>query len=147
MKRSLICLALPVILIAGGCSNEESKKEDKIEVAETESVSYEEQMQDFSNSFYEGLKKLEKPVEQDSSLFTVREEYEKALNELIILTQKPKAFQPDSKYELQHKKFVRSMELYNEAFIHQFLLFIHRNKHIRVPILLKMTFSPSTERI
>lgn len=34
MKRSLICLAVPMMLFAGGCGNSDSKKEDKIEVAE-----------------------------------------------------------------------------------------------------------------
>ncbi|MDC2864387.1 hypothetical protein [Bacillus sp. BP-3] len=77
MKRSLICLALPVLLVTGGCSNSDSKKEDKIEVAEKEEISYTDQVKEFTGDFYEGTKKLAELTTKDSSLFTVKEEQEK----------------------------------------------------------------------
>ncbi|AFQ29870.1 hypothetical protein P4493_05530 [Bacillus thuringiensis] len=117
MKRSLICLAVPMMLFAGGCGNEESKKEDKIAVAsKEEKVAYIDQVIGFSNDFETIMKKMSKLTSDDMTLFSNKEEFIGVINEFTDLFDRLNNMEPDEKYKTQHEKLKRAMGYYAESF-------------------------------
>ncbi|MEC2463888.1 hypothetical protein P9X10_03075 [Bacillus cereus] len=117
MKRSLICLAVPMMLFAGGCGNSEEKKEDKVEVAsKEEKVAYIDQVIEFSNDFETIMKKMSKLTTDDMTLFSNKEEYIGVVNEFTELFDRLNKMEPDEKYKTQHEKLKRAMGYYAESF-------------------------------
>ncbi|PEM31183.1 hypothetical protein [Bacillus wiedmannii] len=116
MKRSLICLAVPMMLFAGGCGNSESKKEDKIEVAEKNESTYVDQVMAFSNSFGECLTKMNDLVQEDETLFSNQEEFAEVVIEFSDLYKDLQNLVPDKEYKVHHEKLLRSMSYYADAF-------------------------------
>ncbi|PGF05287.1 DUF7018 domain-containing (lipo)protein [Bacillus toyonensis] len=119
MKRSLICLAVPMMLFAGGCGNEEAKKEDKVAVAKeekVEKVSYIDQVISFSNDFEEIMKKISKLTNEDDTLFTNKEEFLEVVKEFTVVNDTLIKMKPDEEYKVQHEKLKRAMGYYAIAF-------------------------------
>ncbi|PHE64174.1 hypothetical protein COF68_04825 [Bacillus toyonensis] len=116
MKRKLICLAVPMMLFAGGCGNEEVKKEDKVEAVEKEKVAYIDQVLQFSNDFEDIISKVSKLTHEDETLFSNKEEFIETVNEFTALFDRLNKLEPDEEYRVQHDKLKRAMGYYAEAF-------------------------------
>lgn len=117
MRRKLICLAVPMMLFAGGCGNEEVKKEDKVEAVEKEEkVAYIDQVIEFSSGFEDIMKEMSKLTTDDMTLFSNKEEFIENVNKFTDLFDTLNKMKPDEEYKTQHEKLKRAMTYYSMAF-------------------------------
>ncbi|PED06496.1 DUF7018 domain-containing (lipo)protein [Bacillus pseudomycoides] len=125
MKRKLLAVALPIVLVAGvGCSNKdvvEEKKTDSVQVAEAkEKVSKEDYPARMSNLDYELKTKMSEITKlsqrKDKDVKSLNKEILKSADELQEVFAKFYKVDPPKEFEEPHKTVIKGIDCYKKAF-------------------------------
>ncbi|MGF2716205.1 DUF7018 domain-containing (lipo)protein [Bacillus cereus] len=123
MKRSLIGLAIPMMLLGGcGTDNVEKKESTKIEVKaeEKEQLTKEAYPSRMSNLHYELKLKMEEVTkiagEKDTDVKEQNKEILKGIDELQEIFIKFYKIDPPKEFEEPHKSLLKAIDCYKEAF-------------------------------